>query len=228
MTKKLNLFIFEGIDGSGKSTLTNKFYDLLKDKNLGSAKKISPTDMIPMCRELVSGEIEMGPRVKKAMLQARYLEGEYNMATHDGVLRQYVKKGEYKNIVMDRYFPSLLYNFDLDTYYEIEKEIISMISDCYNIYIVYCRCDPDTAFNRINRRLEMQTKETRAHASRDFFERKDILADVCEKYEQAFRARECNNKGFQLIEINTGKFNPTGALHCLIDEWLLNDKGDDE
>ncbi len=41
--KKNKFIVFEGIDGSGKSTIVNKLYDFIKDKSLPVVKLYEPT-----------------------------------------------------------------------------------------------------------------------------------------------------------------------------------------
>lgn len=99
--KKNKFIVFEGIDGSGKSTIVNKLYDFIKDKSLPVVKLYEPTKessygkkIRELARENISIDIN---------LELNYFIEDRKFNVQENIIPA-LKRGDW--VVQDRYYYS--------------------------------------------------------------------------------------------------------------------------
>ncbi len=103
MSEKISgrFLVFEGIDGSGKTTQVQKVYQRLKDQGLDVTATFEPTDgpIGSLIRQMLSGEMPTDQRTIASLFAADRTDHLVNPANG---IRTLVDEG--KTIVCDRYY----------------------------------------------------------------------------------------------------------------------------
>ncbi len=190
-----NLISVEGIDGCGKSTITNEFKKSLFFKN--DEAEIIRFDTCPFnefatkyIRHILSNESKVNIDVKNTSLLYAFIS---DFILHQNNIEKTIE--EYKNkinnktnsfIFTDRYFIStlvyqstILSNKEDDKYYDILK-MLQYANLKLPKYIIRCKCDPKKAIERINKRSETTNEK------KEIFEKLDFLTKIDKKYEFTF------------------------------------------
>jgi dTMP kinase len=191
---KKNLFIvFEGIDGSGKSTQVK----LLKESLTNDGHKIyntfEPTDspIGSLIRNIFNRRIQSDNRTIAALFVADRLDHLLNPI--NGILK---KLNEGYTVICDRYyFSSYAYHSDdlsLNWLVEANSQSKDLLKPDINLFI---DIDPEISMERLNK----------DRSSLEIFENIEKLKKVKEKYYEAFNyLKDCENisiiNGNQSIE----------------------------
>ncbi len=166
--------VFEGIDGSGKTTQVQKVYQRLKDQGRDVTATVEPTDgpIGSLIRKMLSGEMPTDQRTIASLFAADRTDHLVNSATG---IRTLVDEG--KTIVCDRYyFSSYAYHaqyIDMDWVIQANSLNADILRPDATLFI---DVDPDVCIERIR-------------ASRDsleIYEKIDIMKKVRENYFKAF------------------------------------------
>ncbi len=168
MLKKGIFVVFEGIDGSGKSTQINRLYDYFTEKNIGVSKFREPTDG-------QYGSILRGLAVTGRNITA---EEELDLFIKDRIedCRINVAPALARNevVLMDRYYlSSVAYQgaFGLDPEYILKRHMIKEILT--PDLILYFDCPVEISIQRITKKRG---------ESLNHFEKKEYLEKVREIY----------------------------------------------
>ena len=174
MDKKGKFIVFEGIDGSGKSTQIRFLADKLKEAGIPYEITAEPSEgpIGVMIRQILTGECKMDNRVIAALFAADRLDHILN--EEDGLLHK-IENGT--TVLCDRYyFSSYAYNWvDMPMEWVISANSQSsrLLKPTVNIFI---DLDPDTALERIARNRQRT----------ELFEKKSRLEKVRENYFEVF------------------------------------------
>lgn len=168
MDKKGNLIVFEGIDGSGKSTQIKLLADRLKEHGILVETTAEPSEgpIGVMIRQILTGERKMDNRVIAALFAADRLDHILN--EEQGLLGK-IENGT--TVICDRYyFSSYAYNgvdMPMDWVIAANSQSSRLLKPTVNIFI---DLDPDIALERIVRnrqRTELFEKKSRLEAVRE-------------------------------------------------------------
>lgn len=168
MEKQGKFIVFEGIDGSGKSTQINLLADRLKEMGISYCTTAEPSEgpVGVMIRQILTGERKMDNRVIAALFAADRLDHILNEKY--GMLNK-IKNG--MTIICDRYyFSSYAYNgVDMPMEWVIAANSQSnrLLKPTVNVFI---DLEPDTALERIARnrqRIELFEKKSRLEKVRE-------------------------------------------------------------
>lgn len=176
---KAPFLVFEGIDGSGKSTQIQLLAERLRQCGTDFYVTMEPTDapIGSLIHQIMTGRVKTDNRVIAALFAADRLDHLLNDVNGIcGKLEQGVA------VIMDRYyFSSYAYqSVDAPMDWVIQANALSsgILRPTANIFI---DVDPDTAFERI----------TKNRFQKELFEEKTRLAQVRQRYIEAFdRLRE--------------------------------------
>lgn len=177
-SKRGKFIVFEGIDGSGKTTQLEKLCMRLKNKNISfyETREPSGSPMGVLMREILKGNIKSDNRVIAPLFVADRLDHILN--EKDG-LKSKIDGGE--NVICDRYY------FSSYAYQSVDMGmdwVISANSVCADILkpdvTVFIDVLPEVAMERILFGRE-QT---------ELFETKERLTLVREKFFEAFKKLE--------------------------------------
>ena len=172
--KKGKFIVFEGIDGSGKSTQAELFAKRLKENNISfyETREPSSSPMGLLIREFLRGEKTTDNKAIAALFVADRLDHLLNST--DG-LKAKIDAGE--NVICDRYY------FSSYAYHSVDMDmdwVISANSVCAEILkpdlTVFIDVTPEVSMERIIAGRE----------STELFETKERLTLVREKYFDAF------------------------------------------
>lgn len=169
-----NFIVFEGIDGSGKSTQVDLLVDRLNKEGIRSYKTMEPTasPIGSLIHQIMIGRIKTDNRVIAALFVADRLDHLLNDV--DGILTK-INKGT--TVISDRYyFSSYAYHsvdMDMDWVINANEQSSRILRPTITVFI---DVDPDIALERI--------LKNRAH--QELFEQKSRLVCVREKYMEAF------------------------------------------
>ena len=175
MEKKAKFIVFEGIDGSGKSTQVSLLAKKMNDDGIQCHVTHEPTDSLfgASVHQIMTGRMKADERVTALMFAADRLDHLTNDT--DG-LCNVIDRGI--TVLCDRYyFSSYAYNsvnVDLDWVMELNRMSASTLRPDLVIFI---DVDPDTAVNRLS--------QGRTHS--EIFETRERLTAVREGYLSAFR-----------------------------------------
>jgi len=168
------LIVFEGIDGSGKSTQIRKLMDRLSSMGIKCSETKEPTDspIGSLVRQILTGEVQADNKVIASLFMADRVGHLLN--TTDGICAQ-INKGT--TVLSDRYyFSSYAYQgVDLDMQWIIDGNSISA-NILRPALTVFLDVPVKEAMERINR--------GRSHT--ELYETEESLAKVREKYFEAF------------------------------------------
>lgn len=174
MDKKGKFIVFEGIDGSGKSTQIQFLVDRLKAEGIPCETTAEPSEgpIGVMIRQILTGERKMDNKVIAALFAADRLDHILN--EENGMLAQ-IEKGT--TVVCDRYyFSSYAYNgVDMPMEWVIAANLQSskLLKPTVNVFI---DLDPDTALERIAKNRQCT----------ELFEKKSRLEAVRKNYYEVF------------------------------------------
>ncbi|MFW5770270.1 MAG: dTMP kinase [Spirochaetota bacterium] len=169
MKLKLPLFIvFEGIDGSGKSTQADLLHVYCKKNDIPSMLFREPTDgpWGKKIRAMLSGEFKTDV---KGQLELFLQDREYDVSTN---IRPALEEGNL--VILDRYYYSTAAYQGGDQY--STREIITMNESCGfprpdRVYLI--DIDPSTALTRVGERNP---------GREEIFEKKQFLEKVRKNY----------------------------------------------
>lgn len=169
-----SLIVFEGIDGSGKSTQVQLLSKKLREQQVPFYATMEPTNspVGSLIRQLLTGRMHADPKVIAALFTADRLDHLLNDV--DGIV-QMVENGT--TVIMDRYyFSSYAYqSVDVPMDWVIQANALSsgILRPKVNIFL---DVDVDDALERI----------TKNRHQTELFEEKTRLIQVRERYMEAF------------------------------------------
>lgn len=169
-----SLIVFEGIDGSGKSTQIQLLSKKLREQQVPFYATMEPTNspVGSLIRQLLTGRMHADPKVIAALFTADRLDHLLNDV--DGIV-QMIEKGT--TVIMDRYyFSSYAYqSVDVPMDWVIQANALSsgILRPKVNIFL---DVDVDDALERI----------TNNRHQTELFEEKTRLIQVRERYMEAF------------------------------------------
>ncbi len=171
--KKAKFIVFEGIDGSGKSTISNLLFEKLNSEFGNIQKTFEPTDspIGSVIRNILNKRIIADEKTIGALFLADRLDHIQNPLT--GILN-YLKKGI--NVISDRYYySSYAYHvpaLSLDWLINANKVCADLLRPDIVFYL-------DISVDESMKRL---SKSRQFH---DLFETKEKIAQVTKNYKQA-------------------------------------------
>lgn len=174
MTNEGRFIVFEGIDGSGKTTQIQLLAKRLKEKGVICYETMEPTGgpIGSMVRQILSGRMKADNRVIAGLCAADRLDHLLNEV--DGLI---TKINEGVTVLSDRYyFSSYAYqglDMDMDWIIKANEQSSQVLKPTVNIFI---DIDADTAMERI----------TKNRFHQELFEKKSKLAKIRENYMEAF------------------------------------------
>lgn len=169
-----SLIVFEGIDGSGKSTQVQLLSKKLREQQVPFYATMEPTNSLvgSLIRQLLTGRMHADPKVIAALFTADRLDHLLNDV--DGIV-QMIEKGT--TVIMDRYyFSSYAYqSVDVPMDWVIQANALSsgILRPKVNIFL---DVNVDDALERI----------TNNRHQTELFEEKTRLIQVRERYMEAF------------------------------------------
>ncbi len=174
MTSPRGRFIvFEGIDGSGKSTQVEMLAEYLRSQGREVHVTRQPSDRFvgKAIRKVLSREVSIPPQA----LAGLFLADRYDhIIGEDGLLS---KLDAGIDVICDRYFWSSFayHGLDMEIQFviDIHKEIFDLLTPDITLFIDIL---PEVSIQRIASRSEQ----------RDLFEKESILSDVRQNYLAAF------------------------------------------
>lgn len=174
MIKQGRFIVFEGIDGSGKSTQIQLLADRLRQKDITCYTTMEPTDspIGSLVHQVMTGRVKTDNRVLAALCAADRLDHLLNDI--DGIAE---KTAAGVTVISDRYyFSSYAYqgmDMPMDWIIHANEQSSAILKPTVNIFI---DIDADTAMERI--------RKNRFH--QELFEKRNRLAQVRENYLQVF------------------------------------------
>ncbi len=168
------LIVFEGIDGSGKSTQIELLCQTLKERKIPFYVTMEPSErpIGSMIRQILTGKAHADPKVIAALFTADRLDHLLNEV--NGIARM-VEEGML--VLMDRYyFSSYAYqSVDAPMDWVIQANALSaqILRPAVNIFL---DVDAEDALERI----------TKNRRKTELFEEKERLIQVRERYMEAF------------------------------------------
>lgn len=171
---KGKFIVFEGIDGSGKTTQIEMLEKRLKDEGKKVFRTAEPTDAPSgkALREALSGAVKRTPTELAALFLLDRIN--HNVDKEKGI-KKLLDEGYF--IICDRYYySSLAYQGS-----EIDGDWVARINlECPDIatpdVCVFLDISPDEAIERISKNRE----------TTEIYEKKEKLADVRQKYFKVF------------------------------------------
>lgn len=173
---KGRFIVFEGIDGSGKSTQIKKISKRLKALGNNVYSTFEPTDgpIGTLIRKMLSGKIATDQRTIASLFAADRTD---HLVNHDNGIRHKVDKGDV--VLCDRYYFS---SYAYHAQYIDMKWVINANSLNADILrpdlTIFIDVDPDLCFKRI--------KSSRSNF--EMYEKIDIMKKVRANYFKAFDA----------------------------------------
>ncbi len=166
--------VFEGIDGSGKSTQARLAAEYLSfiGKKVHLTREPTTRPIGKLIREALSGTFEVSEATMAAMFLADRIDHIQN--EEDGIIKLL---NEGYTVISDRYFwSSFAYHsltLDMDWVISIHEKVIKI---CPPDLTIYLDLNVASSLNRIDARNETQ----------EIFENREVLTKVYNNYEQAF------------------------------------------
>lgn len=184
--------VFEGIDGSGKTTQIKNLYEKLKQNNIPVYLTTEPTNgyIGSVIRDIFSGKKKADEHTIVALFLADRLEHILN--SEDGLLR-YLKSNI--SILCDRYY------FSSYAYHSIHVNQ-NWIIECNNKCKEFLKPDLTIFFDiTVEESLARIQKRSK---NNDFYEIEDTLKKVQENYFKFFKLRQ-NEENIIFINANQNK-----------------------
>ena len=190
MKNKKGAFIaLEGIDGSGKSTITDLIYNELCKNNINTYKTCEPTNSPTgiLLRKFLSSKQHADERVIASLFTTDRL---YHILNEDGGIKNKINNGI--TVISDRYyFSSYAYqSINLPLSYLIETNAVcsNILKPDLNIFL---DLNPETALKRI-----IKTRK-----NLDIYEKKETLMKIRKNYLKAF-TRLSGKENILIIDAN--------------------------
>ncbi len=179
--KRGKFIVFEGIDGSGKSTQIALLERALKEQGRRVYVTAEPTDSVSgrLLREALSGRVKRSPAELAAMF---LLDRIYHNVNEQNGIERLLNEG--CDVICDRYYySSLAYQGS-----ETDAEWVRSINlDCPDIrrpdICIFLDLDPDTSLARIGSR----------GGTTEIYEEKSKLESIRKKYHEVFASLEDEN-----------------------------------
>ena len=145
---KGKLIVLEGLDGSGKTTQSQRLVESLEGLDYKAKYTKEPTEgpIGTLIKQILWGDVKLSPRAMQYLYVA-------DRADHSELIEDYLKKGVY--VIADRYFWSSVaygsYDMDkIDDYFLTAQSILSY----YHRFLVpdvtfYLDIDPEKSFERV-------------------------------------------------------------------------------
>jgi len=164
-----NFIVFEGLDGSGKSTQLRLLSQKLEEKGFKTYPTAEPTDMEigTLVRKVLRKEKKLDPR-SLAMLYAA--DRADHLYCENGVVSR-CQRGEL--VISDRYFYSSLAYQSVQVDSDFVKELNSYP---HPKALIYLDAPIDDCLSRIDSRGE-----------RELFDKKEFLLEVSKNFEKTFK-----------------------------------------
>ena len=202
-----SLIVFEGIDGSGKSTQVQLLSQKLQEKKIPFYVTMEPSNSAigSLIRQIMTGKIQAHPKVIAALFTADRLDHLLNEV--NGIAHM-IEKGML--VIMDRYyFSSYAYqSVDVPMDWVIQANSLSceILRPAVNIFL---DVNVDTALERITKNRE-QT---------ELFEEKTRLIQVRERYMEAFKKLQ-DTENVVIVDGNQTQENVAEEVWGLVQEWF--------
>lgn len=202
-----NLIVFEGIDGSGKSTQVRLLSKKLQEQQVPFYATMEPTNspIGSFIRQILTGRMHADPKVVAALFTADRLDHLLNDV--DGIAHM-IENGT--TVIMDRYyFSSYAYqSVDVPMDWVIQANELSRGILCPGVHI-FLDVSVDEALDRIAKNRHRT----------ELFEEKTRLIQVRERYMEAFdKLRDTENivivDGSQPLEKVAAK------VWEIVQEWI--------
>lgn len=184
--------VFEGIDGSGKSTQIQQAYLKLRDQGRDVVSTFEPTDGLigKLIRQMLSGEVPTDQRTIASLFAADRTD---HLVNSDTGVRKQVDEG--KIVLCDRYyFSSYAYHaqyIDMDWVIQANSLNADILRPHATLFI---DVDPDICMERIQ-----ASRETL-----EIYEKIDIMKQVRANYFRAFELL----KGKEKVIVIDGNHSP--------------------
>ena len=205
MTQERGKFIvFEGADGSGKSTQLKQLSKYLKAKGIPCISTREPTDSPfgALLRSCLTGRIDTNEHTVAALFAADRLDHIYN--THNGILKLL---DEGTTVLSDRfYLSSLAYNggmVDADWVYSLNAPAMNAVQPDLTIFI---DLSTEESFRRVARRGETERYET--------LEKQRLIRERYFALIEKFRERD----HIAVIESNEDKDVTQACIRAVVDK----------
>ena len=175
MTEKGKFIVFEGIDGSGKSTQIKRLLDRLRAENREVVSTFEPSQgpVGSLIRKMLEGSVKTDQRTIAALFAADRTD---HLVNRENGIRGLVDQG--RIVLCDRYyFSSYAYHsiyMDMDWVIELNSQNAEILRPDLNIFI---DVDPGTCLERIKS----------GRKSFDMYEKIEIMKKVRENYFLAFK-----------------------------------------
>jgi len=170
--------VFEGIDGSGKTTQINRLVNYLKQKEISVHATKEPTDrpIGKMIRQVLNKELKMSEKTMAAMFLADRLDHIQN--EEDGMLKL-INQGT--TVVSDRYYLS---SYAYHSAHVPLNWVINANNECANLLrpdlIFFLDITPEASLERIRK----------SRAFLDLYETEERLTKVRDNYFKAMKRIE--------------------------------------
>lgn len=171
--------VFEGIDGSGKSTQIERLENRLAAMGICVYKTFEPTrgPIGSLLRRILAGETEVGPHAVAHLFAADRTE---HIVNKEYGIKKKIDEGTV--VLCDRYyFSSFAYHarkMDMERVIDLNAYNMELLKPTMNIFI---DVDPAVSFKRLEKcrpQLELFEKETIMKEVRDlYFKSFDLLKD---------------------------------------------------
>jgi len=172
-TQRGQFIVFEGIDGSGKSTQSQMLSDYLVSKGRKVHMTRQPSDRF--VGKAIREVLEKRQVVPPQSLAAMFLADRYDHILGEGGILSYLESGV--DVICDRYFWSSFAYHGLDMeipfVIDLHKEIFELLMPDITFFI---DLQPADAIARIAKRS----------AQRDLFEKESLLTTIRQNYTFAF------------------------------------------
>lgn len=205
VNRRGHFLVFEGIDGSGKSTQLAMLADMLRRREIPVYPTAEPSegDIGRLLRSYLTGQRKADPRVFAPLFAADRLD---HLTREKGGLLPRIAEGT--TILSDRYYLSSLAYQSVDLPMET---VIAMNRPCMDLLrpdlTIFIDVTPETAMNRI----------ANGRTSTELFEKRDRLAATREKFFEAIRRLH----GEEKIAIIDGN-RPAGSIAGEIQEMVIS------
>ena len=177
--EKGKFIVFEGIDGSGKSTQINRLAENLKKRGVLCHKTLEPTYGLVggVLHDILSGKTKRDPKVTAALFVADRLDHILN--EEDGILK-HIKNGE--TVICDRYYFSSYAYQSVD----VPRDWVIMANRMAKEVLkpdatIFIDISADEAMERITKNREStelyETKERLESVRNGYFSAFDLMKD---------------------------------------------------